>query len=95
MSLVRREAVAAGFADAGPEEPGTPGDVEERWTGGATLGCAALCRWPKRKDNGPAGTSWLYAATCHTSAAATMTSIVPITIRSAGAIPVDSGAWVE
>ena len=80
MSLVRREAVAAGFAGAGPEGPGTPGDVTGRWTGGATLRCAAVCRGPKSRESGPVATSWLYAATCHTSAAATMTSIAPITI---------------
>ena len=74
---------------------GLAGGEEARWMGGVTAPRAAVCREPNRNDSGPAGTRWLYAATCHTSAAATRISTAPIAMRSAGAIRVDSVSCLE
>lgn len=64
-----------------------------RWAGGVRGRLAVVCRGPNARDNGPIGTKRLYAATCHTKAAITVTSSTPVAMRSAGGRPVDSRAW--
>jgi hypothetical protein len=64
------------------------GDLCGDGAGGPTATRAAVGREPDSNDSGPAVTSLLYAATCHTSAAAATTMTKPTMTRSAEALRV-------